>query len=347
MCKTLKVQVINNILVLICQGMSEPRFDLEYTTLDFGFSINPTYCFIFTSSPPLIVEHSKQKENLANYLLSQERLTYTVLMNTFSSLLLCLLFTTLSLGNSTAGEYTKQDEKMMAATANGFDIVQSKGSKINQERFSDSADSKKSDISNKKLQGRKMLVNTAHDAKETMVVKDASSSSGAAHSVVNCENERVHKRDELKHQAVSDAAKGTKSTASRNSGTNLLNTSKISSQQSNANAASSSRFEGSHGNPSETFESQKHHQATQAAGKFMNMMHKDYKGSDGKASSHRRPPINNDAPLDVDDSNELIHNSDVDFSTSTMMSNNQILDDYPRPAPKPRRKPPINNNLNP
>ncbi|XP_026406345.1 uncharacterized protein LOC113301755 isoform X2 [Papaver somniferum] len=315
MCKTLKVQVINNILVLICQGMSEPRFDLEYTTLDFGFSINPTYCFIFTSSPPLIVEHSKQKENLANYLLSQERLTYTVLMNTFSSLLLCLLFTTLSLGNSTA------DEKMMAATANGFDIVQSKGSKINQERFSDSADSKKSDISNKKLQGRKMLVNTAHDAKETMVVKDASSSS--------------------------DAAKGTKSTASRNSGTNLLNTSKISSQQSNANAASSSRFEGSHGNPSETFESQKHHQATQAAGKFMNMMHKDYKGSDGKASSHRRPPINNDAPLDVDDSNELIHNSDVDFSTSTMMSNNQILDDYPRPAPKPRRKPPINNNLNP
>ncbi|RZC57755.1 hypothetical protein C5167_005065 [Papaver somniferum] len=42
-------------------------------------------------------------------------------------LLLCLLFTTLSLGNSTAGEYMKQDEKMMAATANGFDIVQSKG----------------------------------------------------------------------------------------------------------------------------------------------------------------------------------------------------------------------------
>ncbi|KAI3924068.1 hypothetical protein MKW92_045302 [Papaver armeniacum] len=272
-------------------------------------------------------------------------------MNTLSSLLLCLLFTTLSLGNSTAGEYTKQDEKMMAATANGFDIVESSGSKINQERFSDSADSKKFDdaTSNKKLQGRKMLVNTAHNAKETMVVKDgsvvligASYSSGATHSVVNCE-----KSDEFKHRTVIDAAKGTKSIASRNSGTNLLSTNEISSQHSNANAASSSGFEGSHDNPSETFESQKHQQETQAAGKFMNMMHKDYKGSDGKASSHRRPPINNDAPLDVDDSNELIHNPDAGFSTSTMMSNNQILDDYPRPAPKPRRKPPINNNLKP
>ncbi|KAI3843988.1 hypothetical protein MKX03_000353 [Papaver bracteatum] len=281
-------------------------------------------------------------------------------MNTFSSLLLCLLFTTLSLANSTAGEYMKQDEKMKAATANGFDIVESKGSKINQERFSDSADSKKSDdaIRNKKLQGRKMLVNTAHDAKETMVVKDGSvvligaySSSGATHSVVmHCENERVNennKCDEFKHRTISDAAKGTKSIASRNSGTNLLSANKISSQHSNANAASSSRFEDSHDNPSETFESQKHQQQIQAAGKFMNMMHKDYKGSDGKASSHRRAPINNDAPLDVDDSNELIHNPDAGFSTSTMMSNNQILDDYPRPAPKPRRKPPINNNLNP
>ncbi|KAI3852548.1 hypothetical protein MKW98_028627 [Papaver atlanticum] len=280
-------------------------------------------------------------------------------MNTFSSLLLCLLFITLCLGNSTAGEYTKQDEKMMAATANEFDIGESKGSKINRERSLVSADSKKSDDanSNKKLQGRKMLVNTADDAKETMVVKDgsvvligASSSSGATHSVVNCENERVNKNnkcDEFKHRTISDAAKGTKSIASRNSGTNLLSTNKISSQHSNANAASSSRFEGSHDNPSETFESQKHQQETQAAGKFMNMMHKDYKGSDGKASSHRRAPINNDAPLDVDDSNELIHNPDVGFSTSTMMSNNQMLDDYPRPAPKPRRKPPINNNLNP
>ncbi|KAI3982635.1 hypothetical protein MKX01_031374 [Papaver californicum] len=268
-------------------------------------------------------------------------------MNTFSSLLLCFLFTTLSLllGNST-GEYAKQDEKM-TATVNGFDSVESKGSKINQVRLSDSADSKKSDdaISNKKLQGRKMLVNTRHDAKETIVVNDGSvildggsSSSGATHSVVNCENERMNKNNKC-----SNAEKGTKSIASRNSGTDLLSTNKLSSQDSNANAASSS-FEGSHDKPLENFESQKHHQA---AGKFMNMMHRDYKGSDGKASSHRRPPINNNVPLDVDNDNELIHIPEADFSTPTMMSNDQILDDYRIPAPKPRRKPPINNRLNP
>ncbi|KAI3918210.1 hypothetical protein MKX01_041530 [Papaver californicum] len=280
-------------------------------------------------------------------------------MNTFSSLLLCLLFTTLSLllGNST-GEYAKQDEKIMA-TVNGFDTVESKGSKINhQVRLSDSSDdSKKSDdaISNKKLQGRKMLVNTRHDAKESVVVKDgslvmdggsSSSSSGATHSVVNCENEKRNKNnkcDEFQHRIFSDAAKGTKSIASRSSGTDILSTSKLRSQDSNANAANSS-LEGSHDNPLENFESQEHHQAAQAAGKFMNMMDKDYKGSDGKASSRRRPPINNDAPLDIDNDNELIHNPDADFWTPTMMSNG---DDYSRSAPKPRRKPPINNSLNP